>query len=159
MNNKVSKNTKPIILKAVVVAMTICCIFGPFRSEIHKVLHTIVHSLETPDYVLSHSSTSSKDKVHIVHEHKKEEANHNHDFIKLVAKVFEVTEQENSANEPMLVFYMLDKHLKIHETTPKEKIIIPVINPIFSVTQKKICKGYLKDINKPPEVYRNLIFS
>ena len=135
--------------------MSILYVFGPVHIEIHKLLHTISHGLEMPDFILGHQTTSgSHTNIHKSETHKNIAVYHDHKVITLVDKILEGSDQNNDNSDIQTIIFKIDKHITHYTDNPEESFTILSLETIqpFLEQNKKVCKGYLQGFKKPPKV-------
>lgn len=158
MNTTESKGFKPYILKAIIVSMSLLYLLGPVHVEVNKLLHTIVHNLEMPNNLISHQNginNSSKITIHKSEDHKNNTDYHDHKVISFLDKILEGSDQSSDSSDAYVITHKIDKHIHNNEYHPKNEMLKGVSSEVrhcFSDTEKRICKGHLRDVRKPPQV-------
>jgi hypothetical protein len=150
----ISKRLKSFTTKAIIVVMSFLYTLGPAHTEVNTFLHTIVHALEKPDVMLSHSKSIKKSN----HAHNKGysyvKLQHDHKIIELVNSILEgTTNQENRSPEKEAVVYKIDKHTKLIEslTYKKQETFYLETKAIFTKIDDDLCRGFCENIKKPPQ--------
>ena len=155
MNTTVSKGLKPFIFKVIIIMMSLLYVFGPVHNEVNELLHTIVHSLEMPDHILSHEDTATTIRRTDIHEstsHTIHDAPHDHEVISLLEKILKGSDQGNTDSDHTLIKYQLDKHINNYTYEQIDEIFMPLaVKHRFSEKEKRICKGYLRGFLDPPK--------
>lgn len=137
--------------------MSLLYLLGPVHVEVNKLLHTIAHGLEMPDYILSHKdirANSSKVATHESEDHKNNTEYHDHKVITLLNKILEGSDQSSDSSDAYLIAYKINKHINNDKYHPKDeslKVVFLEVRHCFSDTEKRICKGYLQDFREPPQ--------
>ena len=154
MNISKSKGFKPFTIKAIIIMMSFLYILGPAPLEIKKFMHTIVHTFEMPNNLLSHQNNTSDVEIHQKKEHKKVVINHDHKVIDLVSEILEIADKESESPDAIQTAYKIDKHNRNYENdNPNDLILISLENRhCFYHSKNKICKGYSIGLKKPPKV-------
>jgi len=154
MNNNAQKGWKPFVLKIAIIGMSICYVFGSSHSEVNKLLHVILHQLEMPNNVMSHTTTMhSNYKMHVTHSLNKPERDHNHKLLRFLDTVLKASDSKKNQENSNVLSIKIDKHLtarnsyKYYEST----VSIPVQH-VFLFTEQKLQKGFGKDTIEPPQV-------
>jgi len=104
MKTTASKGIKPFILNFIIVTMSLLYVFAPVHVEINKLLHTISHSLEMPDYILTHQDASdihTPIRTHESETHKNIIAHHDHKVIVLLDNILEGANQNNDSSDAL----------------------------------------------------------
>ncbi len=137
--------------------MSLLYLFGPVHVAINNLLHTIVHSLEMPDNILSHQdgiNTNSKIATHKSEDHKNNTEYHDHKVISFLDKILEGSNQNSDSSDAYIITHKIDKHIHNNEYYPKDEIVkvVPLgIKHCFSNQKNNVCKGYLWGHRKPPK--------
>ncbi len=137
--------------------MSLLYIFGPVHVAVNNLLHTIVHSLEMPDYIISHQdgiNTDLKSTTHKSEHHKNNTEYHDHKVIAFLDKILEGSEQNSDSSDAYIIAHKIDKHIHNNEYYPKDEIVKVVsleIKHCFSYQKNNVCKGYLWGLRKPPQ--------
>lgn len=154
MNISKSKGIKPFTIKAIIVIMSFLYVLGPAHLEIKKLMHTLVHTFEMPNTILSHKNSTNDVKIHQEKKHEKLIVNHNHVVIDLVGEILKTADNRNNTPETIQTTYKIDKHNRNFEDDSQNDLIqISVENKTcFYQSKNKICKGYLKGLKKPPKL-------
>ena len=154
MNISKSKGIKPFTIKAIIVIMSFLYILGPAHLEIKKFMHTIVHTFEMPNNLLSHQKRTADIQIHQQNEHKKEVIDHNHDIIDLVDKILKEVDKENTPKEGIVKSKKIDKHKRTYEKDAQKKSNLVSFKSkcCFYQSKNKTCKGYLIGLKKPPKL-------
>ncbi|MBC3759105.1 hypothetical protein H7U19_11855 [Hyunsoonleella sp. SJ7] len=152
MNSTAQKGLKPFAIKIVAIAMSMCYVFGPSHSEVNKVLHILVHQLEMPENVMSHTSAERTNHAgHTNHKLKNDEA-HQHTFLETIQKILKASDTDNDKDEPKIVFQKIDKHIRTNLTYKRQSFFSAQhIRHQFFVKLQHIRNGYPDGKFQPPQ--------
>lgn len=154
MKTTVSKGLKPFVFHLIIVAMSVLYVFGPVHVEVNKLLHSISHGLEMPDYILDHQNTSgSHTNIHKSETHENIAVYHDHKVITLLDKILEGADQNSDDSDIQTIIFKIDKHITHYTGNPEEasNILALEVTQPFLEQKKKVCKGYLQGFRKPPK--------
>ncbi|WP_299767300.1 hypothetical protein [uncultured Dokdonia sp.] len=156
MKTTASKGIKPFILNLIIVTMSLLYVFAPVHVEVNKLLHAVSHSLEMPDYILTHQDTSGIHTPISTHEsetHKNIIAHHDHKVIALLDNILEGANQNSDSSDAQTSTLKIDKHINNYTHNAKEPFEITFLETIqrFPEEIKRVCKGYLQGFRKPPK--------
>ncbi len=111
MNSTSQKGLKPLLLKVIAIAMSLCYVLGPSHRELNKVLHVFVHQLEMPETVLSHANDYSSN--HVDHgDFNRDNNSHKHGILDALTKIIEASTNDHDSNHSKTITLKIDKHLK-----------------------------------------------
>jgi hypothetical protein len=153
MNKNAQKGLKPFVLKVVVIAMSICYVFGPSHNELNKLLHILVHQLEMPDSVLTHSiQTNSDYEVHENHSFNVSEEVHDHKLLQVLSNILKASNSDRNQEKSIILNLKIDKHLTT-DYSYHNQLLTPTLpdKHLFSFTKQKIQKGFQRGILVPPQ--------
>lgn len=132
--------------------ISMCYILGPLHNEVGKILHTILHQIEIPENIISHSDDAfthnEYSKDHILYY----ENEHNHTFLDFLNRVLKTSDNENNTDNSVIVNFKIDKHIRNKEKLENRIVFISTLrNKIFKFQNKSIQKGFLYTILQPPQ--------
>jgi len=152
MNINASKGSKPSISKAIIILMSLLYVLSPMRVEVSKLLHSIVHALEMPDVILTHSQKTDTKPIHKSILHKNSIDEHNHEIIDFVDSVLAGATPENESSDLYITSHKIDKHIVIEVDYEQNKATLFMPKNNFIEKEKKLYKGYLSGFKEPPKV-------
>jgi len=147
-----SQGLKPKIIKAIVLLISICYVFGPFLNHIDTSLHSFFHFFEVPNYVLEHSEDATYHNHQIGEAHQYIAESHDHKILESIDTFFESINTDNHQEKtPVKKIKKIDKHLTKEITL---KNIFPQFewkNTISRNIKDIILKdGYKTKFKEPP---------
>lgn len=148
----IPKYLKRVIVKLVIIMMSFLYALAPAYKEINELLHIAVHTLEMPNEIISHQKKI--DNKHHKNKHQKKTAfKHNHNVLNLVSTLLEKVNKDKEVPHKKGVVYKVDKHTGIQKniTYKKQPLAYVKKNKKFISKNKRLCKGFLKNIEKPPK--------
>ena len=138
------------LIKAMAIFMGIFYLIGPLNKQVYHILHTVSHSFAPPTQIIGHSThTTTQEKVHVFHDHKMQQAAHEHEVIGFVTDALEAFQNPDQNTETLSPKHSIDKHItnfhyaldhRGNHTTKK----------VFSTRVEGVLKGYLKLWAEPP---------
>lgn len=156
MNSKIEKGSKPFVIKVFATIMCVCYLLTPLHKEIGDVLHKIVHELDIPESVLSHSNTigAKGGKIHYEHALVVPENSHDHNFLEVLGDIMEAAQNEKKSEDSNVLVVKIDKHTRYQEKYKKPSYFLPSkpnVNSFFVTGQT--CLGHLKAPLRPPQLF------
>ena len=154
MNKNAQKGLKPFVFKVVIIAMSICYVFGPSHNEVNKFLHVLTHQLEMPDNIITHSITMHSDyKVHGTHSSNKSEEVHNHKLLEFLDTLFKASDSEKNKENSKIISFKIDKHLTTKYSYKNQQLTSSIpVEHLFLFTKQKIQKGFRSGVIEPPQL-------
>ena len=150
MNNKSRKGWESFVIKVMVISMSICYVFGPSHNEIDKMLHFIVHQLDQPESLLTHSNLD--DKHHVDHNLKVNNKEHQHTVLDTLSKILKVCGLDDEPDNEKIVLRKIDKHLRTKKIYNNRDLFFEShIKDKFLFLNKNIHQGFLKSKLQPPQ--------
>lgn len=151
MNNNNRKGWESFVIKIMVISMSICYVLGPSHNEIDKMLHFIVHQLEQPESLLTHSKL--EDKYHIEHSFKSNNKEHQHIVLDMLSEIIKICGLDDEPDNKKIVFQKIDKHLRTKKIDNKRDLFFEShIKHKFSFLKENIHQGFLKSKLQPPQL-------
>lgn len=155
MSTTILKETKTIIHKAIIVSMSVLYIVGPFHKEVNELFHTISHSFDKPQHVLSHKTNEHyfiKNAESKNHNHQPSIVYHEHTLISFLSKVLEQSQDSNAPAKTPLSIHKIDKHISNNYTKEKDEPLVEILAKRHNYIDVDgcICKGYVRGHKKPP---------
>jgi len=153
MNKIAQKGWKPFVLKVVIIAMSICYVFGPSHNEVNKLLHVLTHQLEMTDHVIAQSTTiHSNNEVHEAHALNTSEDGHEHKILKVLERILRATDSNQNQERSNILKLKIDKHLRSKADYKQNFFTLSIpIKHLFLFTEQKILKGYKQNATEPPQ--------
>ncbi len=146
------KGCKPKFIKQIVMLVCICYLLSPLQNQIVRVLHSISHSIEMPQALLSNDHDSTG--IHNQHNHSTTLFEHNHKLINLVNSVFEASNDHKDHEETILNKVKVKKHINSSSIqlplNYKYTIIKEYFAPIY-----RLREGFPKTIEFPPITFES----
>ena len=143
------KGLKPLLIQRIAMFMAICYLLNPLHQQITLVLHEISHSLEIPDYVMSHNTNSHHE--YETHDYSMDEIEHDHNLIDLLASVLEASNDKDDSENSNVVKVKIDKHISKFQIDLQNHFSDKSQHS-FSIIQENMKPGYLGKMEKPPQL-------
>lgn len=141
--------------------MSVLYVVGPFHKEINELFHSVAHTFEKPQYILSHQKndsnlTTKKENTHA--NHQISTPHYLHKLVSFLSKVLEESQDTDDPRKTRLSTHKIDKHLSNNYTKEKEEDLLKVYEKRYRFIElnNRICKGYLQGLRKPPATHRYL---
>lgn len=151
MQQGITKGLKTLSLKWVALLIGVCYLTNPLHQQINTVLHTLSHSLEIPDYIISHDSVVGLEYTNHGHnEHVIDKTQHDHAVLDFINIVFKTSKEKDGSDETLLSETKLDKHICTYQFQLMNCVEIKIPQSFFS-TKNKSLKGYFKNPEEPPK--------
>ena len=150
MNMNVSKGSKLVTSKLIIILMSLLYVFSPMHEEVNELLHAIVHTLEMPETILTHSKKSDTKSIHKSIEHKSSIDVHDHEIIDFVDRI--LTGAKNESPEFPIVPKKIDKHIVVKVDFEKNKTLLFKPKQRFIEKEKIVCEGHSSGFKEPPKV-------
>lgn len=148
------KEIKRHVVKVVAIIISVIYLVLPIHNEVKSLLHSISHSLEMPNVVMSHNYQ----KHQVIDYEKSERTAHKHKLIDLLDYVFGADSSEKDSNKPYNLEHKVDKHFS--SSNEVETMLVSALTESVNDNYKKRKKEtFLKKIKIPPKTtidYQNL---
>lgn len=149
------KGLKPLLMKRLALLMGICYLASPLQQQITSVFHSVSHVLETPDYVMGHSSKAQNDTLHTHNEHSSHVYQHNHSLIDFIDSIWEASDHSEHDENSILADIKVDKHLTTYQFEIVKTFITKTTHQFWGGREKQK-KGYFENLKKPPQFFISL---
>lgn len=129
----------------------ICYLMNPLQNEINYALHTLSHTFEAPNSLLSHDFSNEKSKEHQIHQHNRSVILHNHEIIDFINNALQSDENHEHSNDNQSIVVKIDKHLVsyLYRVNTPNKIDS---EHSFWSTDLKSKNGFLTKPVEPPQL-------
>ncbi len=147
---KKTANIQSFILKKTLIVLALCYLFVPLQKPLVNVVHTFSHAMFSKQMKKNtHDSHDFASKDH--HDnHENNHSFHKHELLEFIQQFFSSESSDNSAGEDYIVTTIIDKHITIQQYVIQHTILNTSLTSIAWSIEKKLCKGYLKDVRHPP---------
>ena len=143
------KGLKPIFITQVALLMGICYLINPLQQQIKTVFHSVSHVIETPNYVMSHQSSSDYLESHGHYEHPADVRHHDHSLVAFIDAIFEAVKDKEHSEDSWLT---IDKHIRKYQSELHVEFRFEK-NQSFWITEKKFKNGYFENPKEPPQYF------
>ncbi len=151
MNRNAQKGLKPFVLKATIVVMVMCYIFGPLHKEINNVLHVVYHQIELPNSTVISDSNSLKFNDDGETHHYMQNKKHHHNFLEFFNKIIEASNSDNNSENSTIVKLKIDKHIRTKKKVKVLEFYSYKSKHISSRMIKCTLNGYSFKVFQPPK--------
>ena len=144
-------NSGKLLVKRLALGIAVLYLLSPFQQHISTVLHTLSHSLSSPEYVMTHFDKNAKEELaaHQFGDHKTTAIIHEHLIVDLVQTLLEGNSEQGQQSDPVQQTKTLDKHLVNYTYSLKCSAMLFQRSNSYAL-QQAVCLGYSDLWLEPP---------